>query len=74
MKYYRDVDGLIWEEQPDGTFRSYHSEGGYFREPSFELLELWAGPLTELSRCVGCGNPEDDGQAHGYGAEFGGCV
>ncbi|MFJ6636589.1 hypothetical protein ACIQMR_35275 [Streptomyces sp. NPDC091376] len=24
--------------------------------------------------CVGCGEPQDNGQAHGYGAEFGGCV
>lgn len=25
-------------------------------------------------RCVGCGNPLDTGQAHGYFGEFGGCV
>ncbi|HLL34198.1 MAG TPA: hypothetical protein VK545_09965 [Streptomyces sp.] len=26
------------------------------------------------ARCVGCGSPQNNGQAHGYGAEFGGCV
>ncbi|NUS25074.1 MAG: hypothetical protein HOV92_12740 [Streptomyces sp.] len=25
-------------------------------------------------RCVGCGDPINNGNAHGYGAEFGGCV
>ncbi|MFB8071106.1 hypothetical protein [Streptomyces californicus] len=24
--------------------------------------------------CIGCGDPRDNGKAHGYGAEFGGCV
>lgn len=24
--------------------------------------------------CVGCGDQQDNGQVHGYGAEFGGCV
>nr|WSW58478.1 hypothetical protein OG513_07720 [Streptomyces sp. NBC_00998] len=26
------------------------------------------------ARCFGCGEPSDNGQAHGYGAEYGGCV
>lgn len=31
-------------------------------------------PEAQAKRCVGCGEPKDDGQAHGYFAEFGGCV
>jgi hypothetical protein len=28
----------------------------------------------EAARCVGCGEPQNNGQAHGQYGEFGGCV
>ncbi|WNI28638.1 hypothetical protein [Streptomyces sp. ITFR-6] len=31
-------------------------------------------PDSYVNRCQGCGNSKNDGQVHGYGAEFGGCV
>ncbi|WP_406161016.1 hypothetical protein [Streptomyces canus] len=38
----------------------------------------WHDALNHIDpedpRCVGCGSPRDDGQAHGYGAGYGGCV
>ncbi|MDX3551010.1 hypothetical protein PV729_04355 [Streptomyces europaeiscabiei] len=42
-----DVDGLTWEEQPDGSFRSWDADLGYHTEPSYESLDLWSGPLRE---------------------------
>ncbi|MGW6638485.1 hypothetical protein [Streptomyces cyaneofuscatus] len=41
------------------------------------LVRYLSTPYTddvEERRCVGCGDPRDNGKAHGYGAEFGGCV
>ncbi|MFE7399593.1 hypothetical protein [Streptomyces sp. NPDC057557] len=31
-------------------------------------------PESGVNRCHGCGEPADDGQAHGCFGEFGGCV
>ncbi|WP_097964581.1 hypothetical protein [Streptomyces sp. or20] len=31
-------------------------------------------PESDGNRCSGCGDQQDSGQVHGYGAEFGGCV
>ncbi|MFJ3588600.1 hypothetical protein ACIQUY_04830 [Streptomyces sp. NPDC090231] len=31
-------------------------------------------PDSYVNRCQGCGNSKDNGQAHGYGSEYGGCV
>ncbi|MCQ6554770.1 hypothetical protein NPS70_16415 [Streptomyces sp. C10-9-1] len=45
------------------------------RSPDFADGAEWAADFIDPStRCVGCGNPQSDGQAHGFGAEFGGCV
>lgn len=73
MKAYRCADGWVWEEQPDGSLRSYDEKGGYYQEPSLKSLELWSGPLTEVARCQGCGSPSDEG-AHGPNQGYGGCT
>ncbi|MEU8840254.1 hypothetical protein AB0D97_14135 [Streptomyces roseus] len=38
------------------------------RDVAADLIE----PAAD--RCVGCGEPSDNGQGHGHGAEYGGCV
>ncbi|MFE3144777.1 hypothetical protein [Streptomyces scopuliridis] len=46
MKQFRCSDGMVWTEQPDGTYRAPDPAGGYWQEPALETLELWGGPLT----------------------------
>lgn len=43
------------------------------KRPYLQGMEAAKREITKASlRCVGCGNPVDNGQAHGYGEEFGG--
>jgi hypothetical protein len=39
-----------------------------------DLIDPEAVPPTPDTHCVGCGNPQDNGQVHGHGAGYGGCV
>ncbi|MFD9442139.1 hypothetical protein [Streptomyces sp. NPDC060001] len=57
-------------DDPSGDSRA--SEYGS-SEPALNAADL-IDPTGIDDRCVGCGSPLGDGQAHGYGSEFGGCV
>jgi hypothetical protein len=35
---------------------------------------IWVRWASVDERCAGCGDLRDNGKAHGYGAEYGGCV
>ncbi len=72
--YYRDMAELrTWMERPNGahvvsdrvSFEAVEGGGVWIRTKPFRY---------QAPRCVGCGNPRDNGRAHGYGGEFGGCV
>jgi hypothetical protein len=44
-----DDDGLVWEEQPNGRFRTTFADGSYQEEQGYSSLDLWWGPLTEVN-------------------------
>lgn len=58
----RDADGDTWEESHDSEWVELNSHSWL---PSLEILERLWGPLTELSRCVGCGEFDKPGCLEG---------
>lgn len=46
----RDADGEVWEAQGDGSWIVSYPDGAYRIEDNLDLLDLWWGPLTEVSQ------------------------
>jgi hypothetical protein len=46
VKKYRDNDGDVWEEQEDGSYRSFFEDGSYYEEESKHDVERFWGPLA----------------------------
>ena len=69
----------VLDEQANGLAEKIRRETARRNLIREEHAEAWEAGLHRgadviTPRCLGCGEPRDNGQAHGYGGEFGGCV